>query len=201
MMARVKVAYIVNTLSFGGIEKYVVDLVNCINLRKFEPCIVTLTKTGPVTKYLERPQVRIFEMGKGGGNDLRLPFRMAELFRREKVHVIHSNNWGTFGESVLAKKLCGTPCIVHVQHSMELNDEEVSSPKKRRERNRMRRIFSYFTDQLVTISNAGLQFITEEWQLPGRMVKIIYNGVSLNGEYHPDSMLPDGSINPMLEEG
>jgi len=182
-MSKIKIAYIVNTLSFGGIEKYVLDLVNYINVQIFEPCIVSLTKTGPVVKYLERPQTKIFEMGKKQGNDLRLPFRMAALFRREKIDVIHSNNWGTFGESVLAKRLSGTACILHVQHGMELNDEEASSHKKRRMRNRIRRFFSYFADQLVTVSNAGVQFITKEWRVPERMVKLIYNGVSLYGEF------------------
>jgi len=174
----VRIAYAVNALQFGGVEKYIVDLVNNLNEVRFEPYIVTFTELGPAMRYLERP-VEVCELHKSEGNDMRMVGRFARWCRAKGIHIIHSNNWGTYLESVLAKKMGSVRTLVHVQHGLEMNDVESQSRRKRFIRNRLRQICAAFTDELVSVSKAGRNFIVHEWLVPRRRVKIIYNGVPI----------------------
>ena len=178
-MNKIKVAFIVSTLSFGGIEKYVIDIVNNLNQQKFSSYILCLSQHGPIIKYLENKKVNVFIMDKKTGNDFTLPKRIAKIIKNEGIDIIHANNWGTFGESVIAKKFSGSSKIIYVQHGMEQNDIEFSSYHKRQLRNRFRRFFSQFVDQIVTVSAAGERFISNEWKVPRRNIKLIYNGVKI----------------------
>jgi len=172
----IKIGYVVSSLNYGGVEKYVVDLVNRIDRRCFEPIIFSFKPDGPLKTQLKRG-VKIHELQKGKGNDFVLPVKMARLFRKEEIDIIHSNNWSTFAESAAARWIAFTPAMLHAQHGLEMNDTEAFLKMKRYKRNMMRRTLTYFTDQIVTVSNATKKFVCDEWKTPEKKVKTIYNGV------------------------
>ncbi len=176
-----KIGYIINSLGYGGVEKYVVDLVNHIDKEKFIPIIFCLQQKGPLRDSIKR-KMTIYEIGKRKGNDPILPIRLGRLFRQEDIAIVHSNNWSTFAESVVARWIARAPVMVHIQHGLEMNDAEAKSKIKRYKRNRIRQILSHFTDQIVVVSNATKEFVCGEWGTSEKKVRLVYNGVDLS--YH-----------------
>lgn len=177
-MNKIRVAYIIDNLEYGGVQKYVVDIVNNLDRKRFSPYVYCLKKAGPLMNKLEN-ELPVYEFDMKTGNNLSLITELARTFRNENIDVIHSNNWITFVEAVLAKKVSGVPVIIHAQHGMEMNDEEACSRLKRYKRNRVRQILSYFTDSIVVVSEATREFVAQGWKAPEEKIKLIYNGVDI----------------------
>ena len=177
MIKKIKVGYITSSLDYGGVEKYVVDLANNIDSRKFIPVIFCLGNHGPLAEKIKK-NTKIYCLNKKKGNDIGLVLRLSRLFKKEKIDIIHSNNWSTFAESVIAKQFAGNIPLIHTQHGMEMNDLE--SKEKRFIRNRLRQFLSFFTNQIVVVSCATKQFVCKEWGISEKKAKLIYNGIDIN---------------------
>jgi sugar transferase (PEP-CTERM/EpsH1 system associated) len=178
-MKRIKVGYVVASLGYGGVEKYIVDLVNGVDRNRFEPVIFCLQGNGPL-KGLIRQQVKIYVLAKRQGNDPILMVKLGKLFRNEKVDIIHSNNWSTFFESAMARMLAPSSVLLHTQHGMEMNGSEAFCRRTRYIRNRIRQSLTYVANRVLVVSAATEQFVCNEWYTPLEKITLIYNGVDLN---------------------
>lgn len=177
MIEKIKIGYITSSLGYGGVEKYVVDLANNIDSKKFRPVIFCFSDYGPLADTVNK-STKIYYLNKKKGNDIKLVLRLSRLFKKEKINIIHSNNWSTFAESVVAKRFAVNIPLIHTQHGMEMNDSE--SKKKRFIRNRLRQLLSFFTNQIVVVSCATKKFVCKEWGIPEKNAKLIYNGIDFN---------------------
>ena len=178
-MNKIKVGYVISSLGCGGVEKYVVDLANRLDCQKFSVVIFTF-REGELAASVGK-DVKIINLGKKRkGNDFLLPFRLGRSLRKENIDVVHSNNWSTFLETVMARRMAAVPLHIHAQHGVEMNDSEAFSNWKRNKRNRIRQICSFFTDRLVAVSKATSTFMCQEWRVSEHNVQLIYNGVDLD---------------------
>lgn len=178
--ARVNVMYVVHGFDIGGLEKCVVDLVNGIDRRYFNPSICCLTHTGASQDKLVRDDVRIFEMHKRTGNDFSLFFKLARLFHRERIQVVHSGNWGTYLESVIAARLARVPVVIHVKHGMETDQFVHKNGRKERVRNLVQYVFSNFHDTIITVSNQIKMHYVDSVRIPEEKIDVICNGVDID---------------------
>ncbi len=113
---------------------------------------------------------------------------MSRILKKEKVDIVHSNNWGCFVESVAAKWIAKTPLIIHTQHGMEMNDSEAVSSIKRFIRNRIRQFASYCTGRIIVVSKATWGFAKDDWRISAKKINLIYNGININ-EYVKDEKI------------
>jgi sugar transferase (PEP-CTERM/EpsH1 system associated) len=178
-MTPIKIAYIVASLGYGGVEKYVVDIVNNINKKKFSPTVFTFKKDGPLKKLIN-PDVKIHEIEKKNGNSLLFPLRLGRLLKEDSISIVHSNNWSTFGEATIAASVARVPTMIHAQHGIEMNDAEAYVKSKRFIRNRLRQGFSQLTDRIVVVSQATKNFVCNEWKTPECKVQLLYNGIDID---------------------
>lgn len=178
-MRKVKIGYVVSSLGYGGVEKYVIDIANRLDRQKFIPVIFTFKKGGPLKQHLES-DITVHEFNKRKGNDPVFPFHLAGLLKKEAVDVLHSNNWSTFVESVIARKIAAIPVLLHAQHGIEKNEAKQESPRKRFFRNRLRFISSLMCDCVVVVSQATRDFVCKEWGTSTQKVTLIYNGVDVD---------------------
>lgn len=152
----IKIGYIVSSLNYGGVEKYVVDLANNIDRSGFDPVIFSLSSHIPLSSQLNsNTRIHTFERKKG--NDPGLWLQLSKKISQEKIDVLHSNNWSTYLETVAAKLLSRRPRLIHVQHGMEANDEQTQ--RRRFAKNRLRQACTFFTDQVAVVSEATKSFV------------------------------------------
>lgn len=118
-----KVLEIIPQLSSGGAERFTVDLCNELARLGHEVALVVLHRlegNGFYLGDLDR-RVRVVSMDKRMGADLRLPFRLRRLVRRERPDVVHTHLRGIVYDALEASASHGVMhChTVHTAASQE----------------------------------------------------------------------------------
>ena len=157
----------------GGMEGGIINVANGLTTGRFRVSICALDSRETFSERIRRPGSGYYLLPKRDGVDWFLIGRLARLFRRAEVDVVHSHNWGTFLYSVLAAWQARVP-IIHGEHGKNLSElSEVNRPKLWAKRVLGRRV-----DRLVTVS----QTIAKEWAgygVPESRMQWIPNGVDV----------------------
>ena len=127
---RLKVAFISHTSGLGGAERVLLELVEGLQSRGVD-CLVVLPSAGPLEGAFERIGVPCaivkyswwsnpVHKVRRNLNNVLAAFRLARLFKREKIDLVYTNT--TMAPSgAFAAKLCGLP---HVWHIHEFGKED-----------------------------------------------------------------------------
>ncbi|MDH3719835.1 MAG: glycosyltransferase, partial [Planctomycetota bacterium] len=170
------VAYVVHTFHLGGLERCVARLVNHLDPLRFRPMIICLNHSGDAANWIERRDVPIVSLRKAAGNDPRVVWRLAGELRRQRIDLVHSHNWGTLLETVLARKLARVPVHVHAEHGMELADLEQRGWRSRA-RSRVTHWALKQADAVVAVADSVRQRIEQRCGYPADQIAVIPNGV------------------------
>jgi len=171
--------HIIETLDTGGAERMVADLARSQAGGRLVT-ICCLKHAGPVARSLSGDPVRIVELGKNEGNDLRIPIRLASLLRKERVGIVHSHDWGAYCETAVAAAWGGVGAFFHTAHGdFHSSGNGWSSRAKWRVRRTAERLLSGGLDALVTVSRDLKDRIHKETGIPEQKIRVIRNGVRL----------------------
>jgi sugar transferase (PEP-CTERM/EpsH1 system associated) len=160
--------HVVCSLDPGGMEMGVVKLVNGIDSRRVRSAICS-TRPGRL-KSLVAPAVPVFELARRQGNDVRLVWQLAQLFRRERPHIVHTHAWGTLLEGLVAARCARVPAVVHGEHG---------TLQLRRHQRWMQRAGWSCVDQVLSVSTRLSERIATEIGFPLETIRTIRNGVDL----------------------
>lgn len=148
----------------------------------FRVSLCALAPEETFSRFIRRPGTQFFTIPnrKGDGIDWTYVPRLARLFHRARVDIVHSHSWGTFLYSVLAAQLTGTP-IIHGEHGKNFFElTERNKPKDWAKRLLGRRV-----ERLVTVSNDLRREWVERFHIPEGKTVWIPNGVDVN-RFCPD---------------
>ena len=87
---RTKICWIIPTLDQGGAEKQLVTLACHIDRGRFEPHVITLTRSGAYQNELEQAGVPLSHINKSGKFDPLALMRLQKLLRKIKPDVVHT---------------------------------------------------------------------------------------------------------------
>lgn len=146
-----RIAFVVYKFQAGGLERCVARLASCLDRSQFCPVIICLDRNGSAAAWLETDDVPVYELNKRPGNDPGLVIRLARLLRTKQVDIIHSHNWGSLLESVLARMVGSVPLHVHAERGLELAEMQ-TSVWRRRARSLVSRAALGRTDAVVAVS-------------------------------------------------
>jgi glycosyltransferase involved in cell wall biosynthesis len=170
--------HVIETLEMGGAENVVADLANHCDSR-FVPFICCLDRSGPIAERL-RDGIPVFELRKSPGNDYTLPFRLARLMRANRIRVAVSHDWGTYLETVTARRLSGADKMIHVVHGdFWPYPPGIASGLKRWLRRRAERLFSADVAEFVAVSEGVRHAVACQTGIPEKRIRIIHNGVTI----------------------
>ncbi len=172
MDKRLHVLHVLLSLEPGGLETGVVNVVNRLNPDHFRSSIGCIKHAGEFAARITASEVKIYELGWRGGNDLILPFRLARLFRKVHPDIIHSRNAESFFYAYLGAKLAGVKCIVHSEHGRTFNDRKI--------RFLMQKWFSEYTHAIFSVSTQLKADLVKHIHIPKERIEVLHNGVDLN---------------------
>src|SRR6266446_5593497 len=92
----INILYLLLSLDVGGLENGVVNLINHSLDKRFRHLICCLRQRGTMENRIARGDVSVFSMDFKGGNDFRVPFRLARLMRKETIHLVRCMNSEAF---------------------------------------------------------------------------------------------------------
>ena len=147
----IRLAYAVGSLGIGGAERHVLEMANHFSGKGFGVHIFCFFRSGPLEERLDR-RVETMVLGKRAGNDPLLVMRMARAIRARKINLLHSLNWGTYLESILAARAAGVGVHIHAQRGMEKGTFEGISKFRKSARYLSMRIGSSAVSRIIAVS-------------------------------------------------
>src|ERR1051326_1346109 len=117
MIARV--LHVVPDLIPYGLERMVATLATMSDRARFEVSIVSLysRQPGSLAASLEAEGIRVFDLGKRRGLDLRMFERIRRLIAQLRPEVVHTHNY-VLRYTLPASLLYRTPVLVHTIHNL-----------------------------------------------------------------------------------
>jgi glycosyltransferase involved in cell wall biosynthesis len=169
------VAYVVHAFAPGGLERCAAWLANRLNRNLFRPLVIALTESS-IGSWLSA-DVPVIELRKPPGHSLRTVTRLARILADNQVDVVHSHNWPTLIESVLARRWAGTPFHLHAEHGLPEGD--AASPLWRCGRAALMRWGFGQANCVVAVAAALRDQVTQFCHFPRERIRVIPNGVEI----------------------
>jgi len=173
MSERIRVLHLVESLEVGGMENGVVNIANQIDYSCFDFMICCFSKKGDLAKRLSNQNTKVLELNYGPGIHPEAVFSLARLFKRNKIHVVHTHGWGAKSlVGLLGAKLAGTPICINGEHGV-LYVEKWNKLL-------IQRIIARMFDHTLSVSEGLKIKLINRLGLNGKDITVIPNGVDTN---------------------
>lgn len=168
-----KVVHLVYSFGIGGLERVIVNLVNCSAKRDVEHHIVTLVDDHEFASQLNG-NCHLHCLHKREGKDLHCHYRLLKLLKSIKPDVMHTYNFGTIEYHPIAF-IEGVPIRVHADHGRESSYKKIDNPAKYE---MFRKLMIPFITYYVVVSN-DLQTWGKEKLGLDKKLRLVFNGIDL----------------------
>lgn len=178
MNNKIKVGFLVNFFGPAGVETFIKNIANHLNRDIFEPYVYVIYIAYDDYTALLNQDIKLRHLDRKRGENSKFFLRLSKALKADGIQVIHTNNWGTFIEGVIAKMLYPSLKMIHVQHGLEYEATKNASPLKIKIRGLMRSMGGRLVNRMVSVSKIGIDYLQREWN--AKDVQLIYNGVELD---------------------
>ena len=172
-MARklIKLAHIVLNLNTGGLEKLVVEFATKPP-RNFLPIVFCLKEKGELAQEVENSGVKVLALSKKEGFDTLLIFRLALLFQKEKISIVHTHNFAAYLYGTLAARVAGVPIVIDTEHGVYL------SPQIRHKV--LTKMISPLVNKVIAVSDDVKKAVSSHDYISESRIVTITNGIDIN---------------------
>jgi len=202
MSAPPLVAHIIYTLSTGGLENGLVNIINRSPSNRYRHVIICLTTADEFARRITVRGVDVIELHKREGHDFSCYKKLRKLLRELRPDIIHSRNLAALEAQLCSLGLGGIK-RVHGEHGREINDLDGSN----RRYLFFRRLMRIFIDRYIAVSRDLENWLITRVGVARSKVAQIYNGVDYE-RFIPESgkplaLLPEGwrSLDELLVVG
>jgi len=164
---RISIGHVVHGLGIGGLERIVVTLMEGVDRGGFSSCAYCLEGGGELMVEMREKGYRVRAIEKRPGVSFLLPWRLARLFKADKIDIVHCHNFGAFAYGATAGRLARVGGVVYTAHGPEF-------PCRRRQAFFQRLPLA---DRVVTVSDFIRRGAVEGARLDPTKVTTIRNGV------------------------
>jgi sugar transferase (PEP-CTERM/EpsH1 system associated) len=168
---RRRVAHVTLGLDVGGQEKLLVEFARHADPSRFDLCFISLTGRGRLAAEIERQGWPVLTLDAPPGIRPALILRLARLFRRLRLDVVHTHDDKPLLYGAPAARLAGVPRVVHTKHYGAV------AHIGRRHR-ALARLATRFTDHFVCVSEDSAR-LTAAQGGASSAVRTICNGIDL----------------------
>jgi len=163
-------------LDVGGQERLLVEFAKHAERARFDLIFISLTGRGKLARTIEDLGWPVFALEEGPGLRPGMVFRLARLFRRMSVDVVHTHDDKPLLYGCVAVRLAGVRRNIHTQHHGLLPQ---MTPRQRK----LTAWAGRLADSFVCVSQDGARHM-EETGLPARSITTLWNGIDLERYPH-----------------
>lgn len=173
-LLRTRVAHVVLSLRPGGLERVVLQLVEKVDRRRFEPIVVALEEPGDLAGELARWNVPLHVFPRQTGLDQQALANLVKLFEDQRIAIVHTHNpsphlYGSLAAAIVRQRGPLRPMVVHTKHGR-------NHPRDKR-RVLVNRLATVFSDRIVAVSEDARQVALEVEKVDPHRLVVIRNGV------------------------
>ena len=92
-MKILNVLYLNDSMAMGGIETMILDFSMALPRERFNPQVAVFRSGGVLEKRLSENGIKTHSLNKNDGLDLGLFFRIYILLIKQKINILHTNNY------------------------------------------------------------------------------------------------------------
>jgi len=184
----VRIAHVVYSFGYGGLERRILRLIDGLLPLGAEFTIVSL-RPSDGTFLRVHPRVRHLVLDARPGFDLPAVWRLVRILREARIQVVHSHNWVSMLEGIVAGRLAGVPVIAHGEHGASRFEPAQLTWK----RTLVQALLARAATTIIPVNESIRDRIADVWRLPPARCTVIRNGVDTE-KYCPVSRPTDGRI-------
>jgi L-malate glycosyltransferase len=166
------ICQLLHGLPIGGAEVLATRLARQLGDR-YRFVFVCLDELGTLGEQLRGEGFGVHVLGRRPGVDLLCPLRLAALFRRERVALVHAHHYTPFFYGVTARLLWRRAPVLFTEHGRHQPDYP------RRKRIMANRLLLERRDRVIAVGEAVRQALLHNEGIPARRVGVIHNGIDL----------------------
>jgi glycosyltransferase involved in cell wall biosynthesis len=170
MTRRLRVVHVTGCLDIGGQEKLLVEFAKHVDRERFELRFVSLGSRGMLADDLETQGWPVTALDINAGLYLRLPWRLANLFRQWQTDIVHTHNERPLIYSAPAASLARTARVIHTKHGRGTGN----TPRQ----NFLTGLTARLTDRFVCVSDDCARLAVEQG-VASKRVMTLHNGIDL----------------------
>lgn len=169
MKEKLHIVHVIPTLRFGGAERFVVDLANNLDEKKFISTIILFSDDAPLRSELY-PHVKIVIIKKKGKLSFRLFFDLKKLFKKIHPDIVHTN---LFGADVWAR------IVAHRMHIPVVTTEHNINVGEGRIKHMIKKYLYSYSTFYTCPSNAIAGYMNHAFGIKSRHISIIRYGIDI----------------------
>jgi glycosyltransferase involved in cell wall biosynthesis len=167
----VRVAHVVEALEVGGLEKLIVELARHTDRARFAACVMTLGERGRLADEVESLGWPVYPLHARPGLKPRAVLRLAGLFRREAVDVVHTHSEGPLLYGTAAARLARVGRVIHTRH----HGPDLGNP---RHIMTLMALAARWVDRVACVADDGARHALAEG-VPAAKLVTVWNGIDL----------------------
>ncbi|MEC4678698.1 MAG: glycosyltransferase [Nitrospirota bacterium] len=165
---KIRIAFLVHTYGFGGLENMVTNLINHLDPDYFTSTIISFAPLKPLNNRVDPSRVRVISLNKKRGNNPLLIYKIYQLLKKVEADIVQTHNWGTALEGILGAKLARTQGIIHAERgTIEEKPRNIV----------LQRFLWGLAHQVLSVSEIHRKKLTRIVGFPHAQIKAIANGV------------------------
>lgn len=164
-----KVMHVIADFGVGGAEMGIVRLVNNFVDDSIEHEICSLGSNVDLFFSLNE-KVPFFSLGVDG-KSYTVFFKLAKLFKKRKIDIVHVNNLSPWFDCAVAAKLSGAKCI-QTFHGIEQNTDRFTL-----QRRLLLQVSAFLSSAIMVVGSSVAVRLEELAGINRKNVKVVYNGV------------------------
>jgi glycosyltransferase involved in cell wall biosynthesis len=166
--ARARVAHVTLGLDVGGQEKLLVEFARHADRSRFDLLFVSLTTRGTLAADIEACGWPVVALEEPAGLRPGMVLRLAGLFRRKRVAVVHTHDDKPLIYAPFAARMAGVSTVVHTRHGRSFG----ASPRQ----TFLMRLSASLVDRIVCVSEDSTRQ-SLELGLAARKLRTVWNGI------------------------
>lgn len=172
---KINILFVLPNFDTGGSEKLVVDLVEHLNRKQFNPvvCVFFSGVYAEKMKELDIPFYVIHEAGRIKSKIAIVRF-LNTIVCKHKINIVNTHHPSTLLQGLISFKVFNRTILIHTEHT-RLDNHPIITPKVLR----IQRLFMKFIDAALGISQGVCDYIRDGLGVPERKIIKILNGVDI----------------------
>ncbi|MBU0533482.1 MAG: glycosyltransferase [Candidatus Omnitrophica bacterium] len=172
-----KILYLTPSANLLGARRSLLILLENLDKEKYFPIVLCPKKDGELIKALEEKGIRTEILRLRNWRKIRnirfipsLIYSLVKLIKKEKINLIHCNEFWVNPYGVISAKITCIPCITHIRTSLDIK--------------KIKNYLLAYSDKLITVSNETRKPI-EKFPKIFAKTTTVYNGVDIK-DFNPN---------------
>ncbi len=183
-MKKIKVLHIIKTLSLGGAETNLLNLVNAFDSQKVETH-VAYSYGGEIEERFRNAGVKLFKYADESYKikslqTIPIVLRLAGYIRKNKIDIVQTHNFNGHIWGLLAGKLAGAKVIEHVHDFRYTPSAELARRHGLLDQYKFIKYFRKQSDRVIVLTKDHFNYVIEKGLSDANRVLELQNGIPLN---------------------